>query len=341
MADNRLMDWTIDRAKTHYPDDVCIMIEKNQNYLPEDREIRFVNKFVCEDEALIPLARTFIIGELSYDLMQYSWAHMERHAQVDYYCCLIADSKLVYYRSEADKERFLALQRRFHENLGDKAFMYKRALEWLNEAMELYTHMLFEEELGKLRKAAGYVADYLSWAVAACNQTYFELGVLEQMTKLGKMADVPDGFVDNYWRIIRAQTAEELKALVHQMVAMTRAFVGDRKPPQPKREGGEYWLKPWYEEGRYYFRRIDHYCAAGDVAVTFSLSCAMQAEFDDIARDYDVPGLDVMSHFDAEDLAAHGQRMRNAEAQIVQRIEADGQVIECYADLDEFLRKNR
>ena len=338
MYDNKLIDWTINKANTEFKDDIAIMIESDRNYLMEDRELRFVNKFVCDKPELIGLARTFIIGECSYDLMQYSWEHMERHAQVDYYCTLLADSKLVYYRTEADKQRFEALQQQFYANLSDKRFMMGRALEWLNEAMEIYKNMMFEDEMSAVRKAAGYIADDLSWAVAACNQTYFKSWRSDEA--LASLRELPAGFVDCYHEIVNAKTGDALKRLAQQMIAMTRTFVAARKPAKPKDESAHYWLKEWYEEGAYYFRRIYYYCDQNDAMVSFMLSCAMQAEFDDIARGYGIEDLNVLAYFDADDLMGFKARMQAAVARIVKRIADDGYVLDAYADIDAFIREN-
>ena len=47
---------------------------------------------------------------------------------------------------------------------------------YLASVMDLYKNMIFEESLGQVCKASGYIAGYLSQAIAACNGTYFKRG---------------------------------------------------------------------------------------------------------------------------------------------------------------------
>lgn len=57
------------------------------------------------------------------------------------------------------------MQAKLQENLRDPEFIFKKALEKLNVAMEIYQTIMFEDGIGKVRMAAGFIADYLSVAV--------------------------------------------------------------------------------------------------------------------------------------------------------------------------------
>lgn len=76
----------------------------------------------------------------------------------DFNTTCLGDVDILYYRSEEDKHRFLAFQEKLQKNLKNKEFMFTKALEELNVAMELYQTMAFEEKIGKVRMATSFIA---------------------------------------------------------------------------------------------------------------------------------------------------------------------------------------
>jgi len=100
------------------------------------------------------------------------------------------------------------------------------------------------------------------------------------------------------------------------------------------------WLADWQQECSYYFRRTYHFCAQGDALQAFGQSGGLQADLVDIAKDYGLENLDILSHFDADNLPAYAQKVRQAENSILAAIAAGGVKLDSYDSLDEFLAEN-
>lgn len=341
--DNRLVEWTINKAMTQYKDDVCLMLEHNTYTLPEDLNVRYMNRFVSNSDKLIGLARTFIINGIGYDYWQNKWEDLERIADAkDYYITSLLDSKIIYYNNEEDKQRFLYLQAKLRANLANPKYMYERGLEWLNKAMDIYKTLMFEDSLCNVRKGAGFIADHLSVAVACANQQYFKRGIVSQIELLSEMKHIPRNFVELYQKIVRIKSVDELKVLSHDMIAVTRDFFkAQNKWSKAETSVPDYtYLASWYQECSYYFRRLYYYCSNNMPEIAFHQSIGLQADLDYLSVDFHISDLDLLSSFDASDLADYAAHAKMIEQKIITAIEENGITIESYPTVDDFLQKN-
>jgi len=342
-TDNRLMEWTINKAQTEFKDDVRLMLEHNTYTLPEDVNVRYMNGFIVNSDKFIGLARTFIINGIGYDYWQRKWENYEDLAEArGYYTTSLIDSEIVYYKDEEDKQHFLYLQAKLRANLADPKYMYERGLEWLDKVMDLYKTLMFEEILCNVRKGAGFIIDYLSVAVACVNQRYFKRGIVAQTDILSEMETVPENFIELYKQIAGSKNVDELKNLCHEIIALTRSFFkaqnkwASTKPHQPDYK----YLASWYQECSYYFRRLYYYCDNNMPEMAFHQSFNLQSDLDYLMTDYNISDLDLLSFFDTGNLEAHKAHSKIVEQKIVSEIEENGVKIEEYSTVEEFVEKN-
>ena len=342
-VNERLVNWVINKIKTEYKDEVCLLIGHNTLKLEKDADEKSLGFYIPASERASGLAKTFIIDGIGYDLFPMSWERMERTAELnEYNTTCLADAKLLYYRNEEDKKRFIGLQAKLRDNLKNPKFMLNKALEKLNVVMEIYQTMMFEETLYKIRKASGFIADYLSIAIANANLTYFRNGQTNQIPDLLAMKSIPKDFVRLYEAIVRARSSEELKKLCYEMISNTRQFLSAKKG---KRENGNYNrnfedLASWYQELRYTWRRVYHWCDKRDAVRAFMWGCFLQSELDIVREEFGISELDLLSAFNADDMTAYRKQAEILEKQIVSTIEKHGVVIDAYDSIDEFLKKN-
>ena len=223
--------WAIDKIKKEFPEDVALLIgHEHWKIAPDGDEIAF-NFFIPSTDRGYNLSQTFIIDDIGYDLFPMSWERVEEIANLnESLTTCLAEGVILYARNEEEKERFFKLQKKLQNNLNNKELTYRKGLEKINIAMELFQNMLFEKSLSRIRKASGYVAAYLAEAIAAVNGTYFKRGPENQIANLSKLSQVPDGFIDLYKNIVTAKTIEESKDICYGMLAVTRDFFSVRKP---------------------------------------------------------------------------------------------------------------
>jgi hypothetical protein len=339
---SKLDNWVIDKIKTEYKDDVALLIGHNNYRLDEDKEKASFSFFFPAAEKALGLSKTFIIGGTGYDLFPMSWERIERMAALDEdNASCVDNAKILYNRTEEDKKRFLEIQDRLKKHLKDPRFMLNKALEKLDTAMGFYQTMMFEVELYKVRKAAGYITAYLSNAVAYANLTYLENGHCHLTEELAALHYLPMNFIELREMVARARSDGELKKVCYELIANTRLFLSGSKeksgkPPKPDFAS----LADWYQELSYTWREIYYWCERNDAVKSFMRGCFLQTELDIAAEEFGLGEIDLMGAFDAEDLPAFRKRAAAVEKQIVDAIESHGAAVERYNTVEEFLEKN-
>jgi len=147
-ATDRLTEWAIDKIQKEYPDDVALLIAVEGSSCNGDGHGEAFDYFVPATERGNELAQTFIIGDVGNDLYPRSWERCERTANLDDWATFcLGNARVLYSRSKEDEERFEAIRKRLFANLSDPAFTYRKALERLDNAMDMYRTMMFEERL--------------------------------------------------------------------------------------------------------------------------------------------------------------------------------------------------
>lgn len=342
-VNEKLLDWLINKIKTEYKDDVSLVVGNDLLRLDQDKNGSYFNYFIPANEKAYTLAKTFIIDGIGYDLYPRSWQSIENSANLDDYnpTCL-SNVEILYCRNKEDKQRFLDMQTKMRENLANPGFMFKKALEKLNVAMEIYQTMMFEDNTGKVRMAAGFIADYLSVAVAFTNQTYFKYSQIDQMAELSSMKEIPYNFLQYYKGIINADTVDELKKLSHEIILNTRRFLSSRKPENENKKYNTDFrnLADWYQELCYTWRRIYWWCDKKDTQKAFVWGCGLQHELDIVKEEFGLEEMDLLSSFIADDLASFRRTAERLEHYIIEEIGRHGVKLEKYATIDDFLAIN-
>ena len=353
-TENRLTEWAINKIKTEYPDDVALLVAVPGSSVNGDGHGEAFGYFVPATERGNELTQTFIIGDVGSDLYPRSWERCERTANLeDWATFCLGNGKILYSRSEEDEKRFESIRQKLITNLNDPAFIYKKALERLDSAMDMFRTMMFEDRLYKVRGLAGFIHYYLAMGVAYLNNTYvgdsgWHKGMLPMYSKWNKL---PKCFLEYYRSIIEAKTLGELRSLSHLLIASARQFIAEYKPQSahagepPDYQG----LAEWYQELRTTWNRIYYYCKNNDSDAVFIDACSLQNELSIISEEFDLfysfnveeqfgfSEMDLLGVFDAHDLEPLSKRAAELEKVIVAAIEKQNIKIRRYDTLEAFL----
>jgi len=336
----QLTEWVTDKIKTKYPDDVALLVAVEGASINGDGHGEPFDYFIPATERGNELAQTFIIGGVGNDLYPRSWERTESTANLeDLATQCLGNAKILYARSKEDVERFEAIRKKLFENLSNPDFVYKKALENLDVAMDMYRTMMFEERLYKVRCLAGYIHQFLTISVGCLNGTYqsdYALGVVREVSG---WENLPERFLEYYQAIIAAQTTDELKSLAHLLIDSVRQFITGYKP---ETIGGEEasdfnYLADWYQELRTTWNRIYYYCQSGDADSAFRDSCYLQNELGIVGEEFGLGELDLLGCFDAHNLEILSRCAAGLERNIVSAIERQGIKIKRYDTLEAFL----
>ena len=341
--DKELIEWAINKIETEFNGDISLLLgRKGACKVPEDGDDMAFDFFIPTCDHGYSLARTFIIDDMGYDLFPMSWERVAGLATLNEgiaFC--LADSEILYARSDTDRERFELLRKTMFNNLKDKDFLYMKSLEKINSAMDIYKIMLFEKMLSNVRKAAGGIIEYLSQSLAIINGTYInrDYGYSERIEQIKGFPSIPANFLKNYEEILRAKDIENIFKAVHNLIEETREFF-EQFMPERNLKGYNYdELAGWYEEARYTFRRIAYACKNNKSIECFHLGYYLQVEFDILTEEAGLDKMDLLGSYDVKDLSVFGKCANDIEEYILSEIKKHGGVIKKYHNLDEFLKK--
>lgn len=338
-----LTDWAITSIQKKYKDDVALLIAIPGHSSDNDCHGECFDYFVPANENGNKLAQTFIIDGVGHDLYPRSWKRIENMAEFnDEFTYGLGEAKILYSRSDEDKNHFFAMQEKQKANMQNKDFMYKKALEKLDTAMELYRTMMFEDLLYKVRMAAGYIAYYLSVAIACIHGTYFRQRLDLETVELAQMKEIPENFIAYYEAIVKAKSVDELKKLSHMIIRTARKFIAGHKPPKAEAVKTPVYedLADWYEESSLTLRRIYYYCDTQNYKRAFPDVIHLQHELNIIKEEFGLREMDLLGSFDSENLSALKHSAKGLEQYVISEIENHGVTLNKYDTLEEFLAKN-
>lgn len=359
-----LTKWVIDRIEKDYKEDIALLIGIKGHSTNGDGHGECFDFFVPATERGNELSETFIIDGVGHDLYPRSWERLENSVNLDDMPLLLDQATILYARSEEDASRFEELKKRMAANLNNDAFVYGKALECMDKALEIYRSLIFEEKLYRVRSEADFIHYNLSRAVAFLNHTYAESPIYSEhqaysgekesrMYSCPDMQIVPDGFFANARRLLEGTDVAALKETVLALLKTTRSFILERKPAAPAAPGNAAGtgtvnaasgggvdfqeLADWYQEMSLTWRRIRWFCANGMTEKAYTDACYLQEEFLNIAEEFRIEELNLLDSFDRNNLPLLADRSNQLE-KTIQGILADhGIKINSYSSVEAFL----
>ena len=137
-----LTKWVIEKIEADYKEDIALLIGIKGHSTDNDEHGECFDYFIPATGRGCELAQTFIIDGVGHDLYPRSWERMERSVELKEMAVLLTGATILYARSEEDVARFEDMQRRLQDNLNNDAFVYEKALDCLDYALEVCNAVL-------------------------------------------------------------------------------------------------------------------------------------------------------------------------------------------------------
>ncbi len=347
-----LTEWVIKKIEKEYKDDVALLIGIRGHSTNGDGHGEIFDFFVPATERANQLAETFIIDGVGHDLYPRSWERLEDSVNLNDMPLLLDKATILYSRSDDDVKRFEDCKKRLYENLGNDTFVYGKALECMDKALEIYRSMIFEEKLYRVRSEADCIQEWLSRAVAFMNHTYTESAIYSEtqaysdeeesrMYSCPEMKAVPDGFFSNARRLLETQSPDALKETVFAILKTTRAFILERKPEDSSAKDAckinWHELANWYQEMSLTWRRLRYFCENKMVEKAYTDACYLQEEFMYVAQEFKIEELNLLDSFDKNNLSLLAERANQLEKIILKILAGHEVKINSYGSLEDFL----
>ena len=358
-----LTKWVIDKIEKEYKDDVALLIGIKGHATDGDEHGEIFDYFVPATERGNELAETFIIDGVGHDLYPRSWVRLENSVNLNDMPIVLDNATILYSRSEEDTKRFEECRKRLQENLCNDTFVYGKALECMDKALEIYRSIIFEEKLYRVRSEADCIHEWLSRALAYLNHTYTESAIYSESQAYNKdeksriyscpeMKTVPKGFFTNAQKLLESDDVEVLQKTVFDLLKSTRSFILEHKPKvspagdsadgSSKKEESKVdyqGLADWYQELSLTWRRLRYFCQNKMVEKAYTDACYLQEEFLYIAQEYKVEEFNLLDSYDKNNLSLLADMANKLEITIQGILAEHGVKINSYSSVEDFLAK--
>ena len=145
--DKKILNWTIEKIKKEYPEDVALLIGHGFSDAEDDSLKQYkgeIDYYVPEHPRANSLSKSFIVDDVCYDIYPRTWDSIEAMAMLnDGHSACLANASVLYARSEEDVKRFENLRSLLFENLKDPKFTLEKAQGRLGMAREIFNSIVF------------------------------------------------------------------------------------------------------------------------------------------------------------------------------------------------------
>ncbi len=284
----------VDHAVAHYGDQVALIIAYGSRVTGQavpgsDLDLCYI----ADDGTAATLSSQFVLDGLPYDFWPLSWASAEAIATATsnrpwaFSASLIARAQVLHHRSQADLDRFTALQDRVEELTRPESRDHM-----LRGAVKQFTHVL--TELGGMRLAHGegdtaerYAAGWRLVTraldcLARINQTYFTGGLGKCLPQALAMRRRPEGLETMLRGTTVSASAESALDHAERLVAGVRAELvaaqaGMAKPAEPAEVFADFFFFVAEHAGK-----VQRACERGDAWAAGEAACALQGELSEM-----------------------------------------------------------
>ncbi|MGM0884625.1 MAG: nucleotidyltransferase domain-containing protein [Bacillota bacterium] len=260
-------DALIKHIKSHYPNDIAIVAfygSYAQGTATKRSDLDFF--FIPATPEGYRASIQFILEDISFDFWPISWERAERMASLaDPQTTIIADCRLLYVRSDEDRNRFMRLRESIAAMREPEhgLLLTQRAESLLRDAyVHLYkmSRMDTLADLTHYRSEAYEVLTKVIQSLSLLNQTYFTVGWGKNKDQILRLPLKPDHLESLYDTILKAQLPADIRSACERLTEATLDLVAKHRemystaPSYPDR------MKGFFEETKGTFDKIITAC---------------------------------------------------------------------------------
>ncbi len=298
---------------------------------------------VINSPAGYELAQTFLLEDtgIGYDLYCTTWEQLEEMPRYpNPQLAKLMDSVVVWRRNEEAEARLTCLRAECAEKLA--APFSENDLAGVRDQLRAAEHSfalaMTADSFSEARLHAYGAVQSSMDAVMLVSKRYYRKGVRRVFDEL-REAGAPEGFEELSAAVIKARTADELRASLTALMRLMEAFAAEtaKRFAAPKQAPTPGSLRGTYEEmcsnwaGKLLLAE-----QTGDRWLAFASESCLQDMLAEIGDAVELPAFDVLAGYDPDDLAATRARFRESLNRYRAFCEACGLHICTYPDVQAF-----
>lgn len=224
----------------------------------------------------------FIVNNISFDFFPVSWERAERMATFEELSVAsIADSKILYARSDEDRDRFFKLREKISEVTKQEMEMLKKSELQLREAyIHLYNMSRFSnsEDITLYRHEAQEILMNVLYSVSLINRTYFSKGWGKNTEQIKSFSLKPNNLEQLMETIMRSVSCVEIRESCELLTQNTLDLLLQQRELHSKGPSYPDRMRGFYEEVKGIFDKILTACENKDYTTAYFFSIGVQRE---------------------------------------------------------------
>jgi hypothetical protein len=302
----------------------------------------------------------FVVNNISFDFWPISWERAERIAAFEELnVSIIADCKLLYVRSDDDRNRFLKLRQKIADMTEQGLRLVEKSESQLRDAyVHLYNMSRFSnsEDIAPFRHEAQEILMNVLYSISLINRTYFTKGWGKNTEQIRNFSLKPAKLEQLMETIIRSKSTTEIHEACEQLTKNTLDLLLQQKeaysigPSYPDR------MRGFYEEVKGILDKVLTACEMNDCDSAFFWAIGVQGEisrflyyaekghwpvsldpslgYQNVYRNLGFP--DLTAILDAQNLAPLFEAVKRLDSLLENHLKNQGVEINRYRNNEEF-----
>jgi hypothetical protein len=313
-------DTLVEHIKSNFPEEIAIIGYYGsyaQGTATERSDLDFF--FIPASSDGYRHSVQFIVDNICFDFWPISWERAERMAAFEELnVSIIADCKLLYVRSDEDRNRFMKLREQIAAAPSQGLAFLHKAEDQLKDAcvhLSNMTRVHIEDRLTQFRHEAREILVCVLNSVSLTNRTYFTKGWGKNTEQMREFVHKPDQLEELMQTIMQSGSCTEIVDSCKELIQNTLRLLTQLKEFYVDGLNYSDRMKGFYEEIKGIFDKVLTACERNDYTTAYFWGIGVQAEiaralyfsekgYWPISIDSDLEYMEVYKELGFPDLAA-------------------------------------
>ncbi|MFZ6022474.1 MAG: nucleotidyltransferase domain-containing protein [Patescibacteria group bacterium] len=284
---------------------------------------------VSDDSQTKKLATCFILNDIGYDFYITPWNRLVQMSEYsDPFIAKLFELTPMHIKSEEIWQKYLGLRTHAENKLHNNDENKEKALSAGRDAFLLMQQIQSVDTRGEVFRLLHRLTEKIEYSLYFFNNTYIKKGVRRIPEEIAVMSNKPEGFGDLYESLFRENSIPKLtttlqvildyfakflnisSAVLTPIKQSTTTNINPKKPISAEQIKGTY--EEIYSNWRNKMLLAD---LTNDYYLSFKTMASCQTFYDEMASEYDVPPIELLSIYDAHNLNNNVSQFDKALAQ--------------------------
>ncbi|HDP78979.1 MAG TPA: nucleotidyltransferase domain-containing protein [Mesotoga infera] len=342
IRNERIIKAVIEKSKRVCPDSVALVGIYGSFATGDIHDKSDLDLFIVIDDSKgYRIGSCFILGDVAHDIYCTTWQQVEEMAKYSTpYISRLMDLNIVYYRYDKQLQRFMELrgeaEKRLSSPLNERDL--SSILTHFEHAQKSLADLVISEEYCVVKYESAKLINSIEMIMYLINKSYVSLGSRHIPEEIERMRELPIGFLDHYRSLIEADALSSIKKNATSLMRCTKEKIEEIKyRVKGKKKLDSQGLTGSYEEIYSNWRnKMELAAKTGNKYLSLMTAASCQRFYDEMREEYEGVSIDLMKHFDINDLQRSARMFDEAMEEYRLLYDVNSVKVKKYRTIEEF-----